>query len=293
MTNQSKAYIFALIAVLFWSTVATAFKIALSLTNILHIIFISSFVSLIILTAIILYQGKFKQIFSTSRSNLARSAFLGFLVPFGYYLILFKAYSILPAAEALTLNYTWAVAVVLLSIPLLHQKISLKGFLALMLSFFGVILIATRGDVMAMHFHNPAGSALALGSSIVWALYWILNVRDKRDEIIKLFFNFLFGCIFTALIIIFSSGLSFPSTNGLLASIYIGCFEMGFTFIVWLKAMQLTDSTAKIGNLIFLSPFLSMIFIQIFLHETILLSYLIGLLLIIGGIVLQRLTHKG
>ena len=31
----------------------------------------------------------------------------GFLNPFLYYIILFKAYSLLPAQEALSLNYTW------------------------------------------------------------------------------------------------------------------------------------------------------------------------------------------
>ncbi|WP_239688795.1 EamA family transporter [Aquitalea magnusonii] len=68
---------------------------------------------------------------------------------------------------------------------------------------------------------------------------------------------------------------------------------MGFTFVLWLSAMKLTSSTARIANLIFLSPLLSLGLIHFIVGEPILPSTLIGLGLILGGLLLQKLgkTH--
>jgi drug/metabolite transporter (DMT)-like permease len=80
-----------------------------------------------------------------------------------------------------------------------------------------------------------------------------------------------------------------PPVNGLLGAAYVGTFEMGACFVLWLLAMKTTDSTAKISNLIFLSPFLSLIFIYFLVGEKILAATFIGLILIVAGLFCQRL----
>ena len=287
MKNQQKAYFFALIAVLFWSTVATAFKISLRQLDFVEVLLYSSFFSLIALFLIILIQGNLSLLICSFK-QLSFSAFLGFLNPFLYYLILFKAYSLLPAQEALTLNYTWAIVVVLLSVPLLKQRISLMSIFAILISFSGVIIIATHGNPFSLTLSNTSGVFLASGSSIVWGLFWILNVKDKRDEIIKLFLNFAFGFVFTLVFALMMKGSNIRINECVYGAMYIGLFEMGFTFVVWLKALKYSESTALVSNLIYLSPFLSLFFISIFLGEKILFSTVIGLALIILGIYIQQ-----
>jgi drug/metabolite transporter (DMT)-like permease len=63
---------------------------------------------------------------------------------------------------------------------------------------------------------------------------------------------------------------------------------MGITFILWLMALKLSSTTAKVSNLIYLSPFISLILIHFFVGEVILISTVIGLAFIVGGIVLQQ-----
>jgi drug/metabolite transporter (DMT)-like permease len=63
---------------------------------------------------------------------------------------------------------------------------------------------------------------------------------------------------------------------------------MGVSFVLWLSAMRLTTSAAKIGNLIFLSPFLSLILIATILGESIHATTYAGLVLILGGNLLQK-----
>lgn len=292
MENQKKSYIFAVSAVLLWSTVATAFKIALSYMKLIELLFFSSVASLLILSIIILYQNKIKLVFKSNSKEILISMTMGLLNPFLYYLILFRAYDLLPAQEALTLNYTWAILVVLMSIPLLKQKIKLKNILALLVSFLGLIIIATKGNIASFNFSDKFGVALAIGSSLIWALFWLFNIKDTREGIIKLFLGFLFGSIYISIFGFSNNQISIPNIYGLLSSIYIGFFEMGITYVLWLYALKYSSTTAQISNLIYLSPFLSLVFINTILGEKILVSTLFGLILIVLGILLQSRFNK-
>jgi drug/metabolite transporter (DMT)-like permease len=68
---------------------------------------------------------------------------------------------------------------------------------------------------------------------------------------------------------------------------------MGFTFVLWLSAMRLTSSTARIANFIFLAPFVSLIFIHFVLGEHVVPSTFVGLVLIVGGLWLQGGRRPG
>ncbi len=293
MTNQGKAYMYGLVAVLLWSTVASAFKLSLRYFTPPQLLLYASVTSLIVLGAILTIQGKLGLIATCGRKCLIHSLLLGFLNPFLYYLILIKAYDLLPAQEAQPLNYTWALTLALLSIPLLGQKISFRDLLAGLICYSGVLVISTRGDILSFHFTDPLGVTLALVSTLIWALYWIFNTRSTLDPVVGLFLNFAFG---TPLVLLFCLGFSTvapSSPAGMMGAAYIGLFEMGITFVLWLTALRLSSNASRIGNLIFLSPFLSLIFIRFLVGEQILPSTLVGLGLIIAGLTLQRLGNAG
>lgn len=292
MDKQNKAYIFAISAVILWSTVATAFKIALKELDFIQLLLISSAVASIVLFIILALESKLKLAFSISKKGLLQAAFRGALNPFLYYLILFKAYAILPAQEAMTLNYTWPIMLVLLSIPLLKQGISKIGLASVFISFIGVIVIATKGDIQHFNFSNLYGDLLALSTSIIWALFWIVNIKSKIDESIKLFYSFLFGFIFTLPVAFLFSDFNIEFTPSLGAAIYVGVAEMGITFFFWLHALKLSKRTDQVSQLIFLSPFLSLIFIGTILHESIHPSTLVGIVFILGGIFLNKISSK-
>lgn len=288
MKQTSKAYIYALFSVVLWSTVATAFKLGLQNLSPLYLILAASAVSLIAFFIVIAIQGKISELFKVSWSGLGKSALLGVLNPFGYYLILFKAYSLLPAQVAQPLNMIWPITLALLSAPLLKQKITFRNIIAILISFVGVIFISSQGSLSGIQNTNLTGAMLAIGSSVIWALFWILSVLDKRDEVFKLFWNFAFGLIYLLIAAFLFTDFHFPELKSLPAAIYIGLFELGITYILWMKAMQLSENNAKTGNLIFLSPFLSLVFIYFILGEKIFFTTFIGLAFIISGIWVQQ-----
>jgi len=291
LTIQTKSTFFAIISVLLWSTVATAFKITLQGVSATELLFYASLTSTFIFAIAIKIKKISLQNVLFEKTTLFRNILLGLINPFLYYLVLFKAYDLLPAQEAQPLNYTWPIAISIFSSIFLKTKISWVTILGLLISFLGVLIIATHGNILGFQFHNVFGTILAVGSSLIWATFWILNIKDSRKDEIKLFSAFFWGTIFTFLYILAFDSLSFPKLNYLFATIYIGFFEMGITFLLWLKALNLSSDKAKTSAIAYFSPFLSMLFIAIILEETIIFSSILGLFLIVGGILVQNLVQ--
>ncbi|MEE9463600.1 MAG: DMT family transporter [Bacteroidales bacterium] len=289
MTDQRKAYLYAGIAIFFWSTVASAFKVGLQHINFIQFLFFASWTSLFILLIINLFRGNLKQVRSLEKKDIAFSALMGALSPFAYYLVLFKAYEILPAQVAQPLNMVWPIVLVFLSVILLKQKISSKSFIALFISFIGVYFISSQGEPGVLAFKEPLGVMLAAGSSLIWSLYWIYNVKKGMNETLQLLLNFFFASVYITLFILIFNDFRNLDMTGITLAVYAGIFEMGITFILWIKAMKLTASNDKISNLVYIAPFLSLVFIHYFVGETIYVTSLIGLSLIVVGILIEKL----
>lgn len=288
MKQTQKAVLFALLAVLCWSTVATAFKLALAGMSFMMLLTISSGVAALSLWIVLLVKKETKTLFQIPLKKLGRPALKGFLNPFLYYLILFKAYDLLPAQEALILNYTWPIVLVVFSVLFLKQKLLRFDIPSILICFSGVIVIATKGNILNFQMDNAFGTFLALISSVVWALYWILNMDKKEEARIQLFLGFFVGFVLSiSTLLFFPENWQILTAQSLFAGIYVGLLEMSIPFLLWQMALTHARSTAAVSRFIFLSPFLSLLLISLILKETILISSFVGLLLIIGGIVVQ------
>ncbi len=290
MKDQKKAYLYGILSVAIWSTVATAFKLSLKYTHVVNLLTVASLVSLVVFSIAVIIKGEVEKLKKLTRKDIAYSGVLGILNPFLYYLVLFSAYNLLRAQEAQAINYTWAIVLSVFSVFFLGQSLTLKDIAGLVMAYAGVLLIVTKGDITTL---DPStsltGVGLALLSTLIWALYWVLNTRDEMEPTLRLMLNFAWGSL--ALLPLFWLNLNIHPLNlyGMLGGIYIGLFEMGLTYLLWSRALKLAESTARISILIYLSPFLSLIFIHYILGERIYLSTIAALGLIIGGILLQRL----
>jgi drug/metabolite transporter (DMT)-like permease len=288
VSRQAQAYLYAVASVLLWSTVATAFKLTLRYVDYIQMLLWSSIASVAILFVVMASQGHLGQMRTWSGRDVMRSALLGFLNPFLYYVVLFKAYSLLPAQQAQPLNYTWPITLTILSIPLLGQKVRARSIAAVLVAFVGVLVISTEGRLGTLKMDSPLGVALAVGSSVIWALYWILNMRDGREATAKLFSSFCFGTVYILIVAALTGRLVVPSTRALVGATYVGLFEMGLTFVLWLKALKLSRTTAQVSILIYFSPFISLVLIHFFLDESIVPATIAGLVLIVAGIAIQQ-----
>ena len=287
-SNQNKAYLFAGIAIFFWSTVATAFKLALEHLEPIQLVFYSTLFSVIVLFFIALIQGKIGLIKSFSKRALMQCAFLGLLNPCLYYIILFKGYDILPAQEAMVINFSWPIMIVILSIPILKQKIDIKSFLSIIVCYVGVVVIATKGDVFSMHFENFLGVVYILITTVIWSLFWLFNTKNSNDSVVSLFLIFLFSLPYILIITYFSDSFVIPSLKGVIGSAYIGLFEMGISVVLWQSALKISTTVSRVASLVFITPFLSLLILHFVLKEDILASTIFGVILICSGLILQK-----
>jgi drug/metabolite transporter (DMT)-like permease len=292
MKRQPHAYLLALIAVLLWSTIATAFKISLESMDVFQLIAISSIISLLFFAIWLSTKSQWKLLLKSSRNDIFRSAIMGFLNPFLYYAVLIHAYDMISAQEAMTLNYIWPIVLALLSIPVLGQKMKPIALLAMLISFAGIVLIASRGDFTSIKISNLWGDLLALSSSIAWAAYWLINMKDKRATGPKMFLNFAFGSFYALIFLLIFSDFKFTGIQSIFPAVYVGVFEMGLTFAIWLRAISLSRKTYLVAQLIFISPFLGMIWIYVFLDEKILVTTIFGFVLIVAGILIQQYFNR-
>ena len=288
MSNDRRALLYGLSAVLLWSTVATAFKLALRELDVIQLLAYATCCSAVALVAIVVWQGKAALLRQYLRQTPGYFLLMALLNPLAYYLILLRAYDLLPAQQAQTINYTWAITLALLAVPLLGQRLSGRDLLAVILGYSGVVIIATEGRVLTLEFASVEGVVYALVSTVIWALYWIASARNTRDPIPCLALNFLLASPIALTICAVFSSLVPPSGSALAAAVYVGLFEMGVTFALWSTALRLASGVSRVGNLIFLSPLLSMVLIALVLKEAIHPATLVGLALIIPGVLLQQ-----
>ncbi|MBZ0329379.1 DMT family transporter [Halomonas sp. ANAO-440] len=277
--------LFGLGAVALWSTVATAFKIALAYMSPLELIWLASLVSWALIGVLMVRQGQVGQALS---QGWRTAAWAGLMNPVAYYLLLFGAYDRLPGQEAMALNYTWALAMAFLAVPILGQRLTRIDILAGLIAYAGVWVIATRGAVFDVAFADPLGVGMALASTLLWALYWLLNARDHRPPLVAQWQNFTVALPVLTLLMLLGPGFSWLGWKGLAAGIYVGLFEMGVAFVLWQLAVHRVSRTARVSNLIFLSPPVSLLLLFLVVGEPILPSTLVGLVLILGGLRLQQ-----
>lgn len=293
MQSKNIAYLYTGLTILFWAGAASAFKSALTLISPIELLCASTLLSLLVLSLLLTRSGKLAGLGTLSLRHWLYLLTLGAINPFLYYVILFQAYDLLPGQVAMSLNYLWPVMLAILAVPILHHSLSLISMIAILLSFSGAVIIASGGSFNDWGGLNPAGIALALVSTLVWAVYWLLNARLRIDAEIKLFVGFMAGTALSWGYALGSDQFSFEWTRYPWLSVtYVGIFEMGITFFIWLRALQLAPNAARIGNLIYLTPFLSLSFLALLLGETIQLSTLAGLLVIISGILLQQYAGR-
>ena len=283
----------ASVAVLSWSTVATAFKVALSYLTHFEMLLVASFTSLAIFAVVLTVQRRWGAVKALPRRTWGYFALLGLLNPVAYYLVLFKSYDLLPAQVAQPVNYFWPIFLLVLLALFAKQRIPAKKYVGMFISLGGLVLISTGGGQMGNLEISPFGLFLGLMSAVLWATYWMVNNKNshKADATIACFMSFLFGSVYLAIGALFV-GVNLHTLPGILSGMYVGAFEMGIPFICFGLAIRTTSNPALVNQLCYLSPFLSLFFVSTILGEQIVPTTYIGLFLIVAGIVFNEYFAK-
>lgn len=282
IASDKKALVFALLAVLCWSTVATAFELALAGQSRFQLLFFANLSSVLVMAVVLFFQrslGAALRGWAHWRMALA-SALIN---PLLYYLVLFQAYELLPAQVAQPINYTWAITLSLASVVVLRQRLTWRDLAAIITGYVGVLVVSLGGWRSGLAV-PLSGVLLAFLSTFMWAGYWLLNTRDTRPPVVALTQNFMVALPFTAGAFWWFDPTPNFSLQALAASAYVGIFEMGLAFVFWLLALKNASRVGAIASMIFISPFLSLILIHFVLREPVSWLTLTGLGLLVLGL---------
>jgi drug/metabolite transporter (DMT)-like permease len=189
----------------------------------------------------------------------------------------------------MVINYLWPIMLVLLSVPLLHHSLRRRDVAGMLLSFGGVLVLALGGTSQGGSRPGVAGLVLALASTGIWALYWILNMKASGDPVARLAGGFAWGLVYLLCLGLASGRLEFAGLGAevLFGGLWVGLFEMGLTYIIWLEALSLARSPAEVGSLIYVTPFASLAFIGLVAGEPLQVATFLGLALVLAGLRVQ------
>ncbi|MBI5151654.1 MAG: DMT family transporter [Candidatus Pacebacteria bacterium] len=290
MNSSKLAYLFVFLTIIIWGSSATIGKLLLGSLDFFQVEFYSGVFSTISLFIIAMTQKKAHIMQSYSFRDHLFFAFMGLVGFFLYGVAFLFALSKLPAQEAYIVNYLWPIMTVLWAVILLGEKLTVRKFFALLLSFIAIILVVSKGQIDTLKFQSFPGVLSALFGAVCYGLFSVLGKKYPYEQFSSMTMMSGYSVIYiTVATLIFSHipTVNFPQLLGLL---WGGVFISGIATVCWFLALKHGD-TSIISNASFLTPFLSLVFIRLFVGEKIEPASFVGLAVLVCAIALQSVER--
>ena len=287
---MKKAYIYSLISILMWSTLAVSAKLLLgSFTN-FQMLCASSLVATIVLLIMNIVSGKIRVLKNYKLMDWVKTILAGTPGIFLYHIFYYTGADILPASQAFIINYLWPVMSIVFACILLKEKMTLRKAVAVMVSFAGVSLVTGSGISEVGGSFAPGALFCILGA-VSYGLFTVLNQMISYDKCISMMINFAVSFILTGFVVVAKDGLFMPNGMQFLGILWNGIITLAVPNTLWIIALEKGD-TAKISNLAYITPFVSLIWARLILKEELYPACIIGLVIIVLGIFIQLKDSK-
>ena len=287
------AYIFLTVPILLWA--ATPLIVSeLSVTLPISLInWLSTAFSIILLSIVLSFSGKWKVFQLYKKRDYITMLLMGAIGMFPYTALYYLAFSLAPAnaGNINIINYTWPVWIIILSVFFLKEPLTLTKIMGILLSFAGVYLIFSNGNMKGLQVHQSAHympAYLSAGAgAFFWGLFSVLSKRCRFEPLSSLLIYNISAFLFFSVIVLFFTGLKTPSINEWILLFILGGCINGLGYLFWILALRYGD-TARIANLVYLTPFIALVYIYIFRGTRIHAFQFAGLTLIVAGPVIQH-----
>ena len=286
MSPRTRSYLYLALCILLWAAIPVASKKILVTLDNLQMLFYSTVLSALAIGGVLVAQGKHRLLIRACPAELGQMALLGSLGAYLYYVLLYAAFARTTAVEGFILAYTWPILVSLLAVLLLGEALTGRKVLAVAVSFLGVVVIVTQGRLLSVSFTSLSGDLLALSGALVFALFSVLGKGKRFDPTVAALVYFLTALLLVTPTLLLFSRLEWPPPGIWPWLLLNGLLINGVTYIFWFKALEHGD-TFVISNALYLTPFLSLIYVLLLLDEPVRPSAVMGLAIILAGIGLQ------
>ena len=273
------------VSIFFWSTVSTVSKLLLKNYNSFQVLWISSLFAALALLAVNIFNGNIKLLKEYKFRDFAITVLIGFPGTFLYYVFYYAGADILPASQAFIINYTWPIMSIIFACIILREKMTVRKAAAVIISFFGIVIVMGK-DLTAFDSAMLLGGGLCVLGAMSYGLFTSLNKKYHYNKGISMMLNYFTTFLLTTAINGFSNRLFMPTAVEIAGFAWNGMLTMALASTVWTIALDKGD-TAKISNLAYITPFLSLVWTFLFLKEELNVNFVIGLVVIICGVLLQ------
>ena len=281
-----RPYLLASVSILLWGAAPAVSKLALGSLSGTQLLFASSAVAALFLFAVCRATGRLSLLKTLRPRTLAALAGIGILGTFLYYEAYYAGLRTLSAQQATVINYLWPIFTVVLSARLTHERLSHKGQVALALSFLGVAIVATGGEASSLLGMDLRGVLFSLAGAVLYALFTSLSVRVKADTLVALLVYYMTSAAASGAALTATGDGFLPDRSEVLVILWTGLLAYGLAYFTWMWALK-EGSTAKLSNLAYLTPVVSLFLIWLFLGEPVAPASFAGLSVILFGVMLQ------
>lgn len=268
-----------------WSTMPTISSLLLGEMDNYTVLCVSSFFATVTMIVIVLASGKLKQALSYTAMDYLKMAGIGLPGVFLYYVFYYAGTMRLPASQAFITNYLWPVMSIVFAVILMRERMTAAKVVAVAMSFGGVIAVA-GGDILSFSSRGITGTLFCLAGAVCYGLFTVLNKKSSYDKqvLMTVAMGVAFVLSFIPAVTVGDGVLVEPSQiPGIL---WNGVFTMALANLAWTLALA-GGNTAKVSNLAYITPFLSLVWTFFILHEPVKPMSVVGLCLIVGGILIQ------
>ncbi len=288
---MKREYALAAVSVLFWGTAAPVSKLVLSGMPELMLMFFGTGLSFLSLLAVNLGRIRRGNLRRRGAGDYAGMAALGFVGLFLYNFLYYRGIVRLTSVEACIVNYMWPVLVVVFSIPVLKEKLTLPKAAGIAVSFAGLLLIATQGSLSGFAGTDLQGLLCSFLGAVCYGLFCVLSKRADYDAAQLMCVSYLVCSLCSGALCAASGQLRFPTGGQWLGILWMALLVDALSYVCWCTALNRGD-TARISNLAYFAPFLSVLFGKLLLDETVTAWSLGGLALIISGVLVQAVKIR-
>lgn len=287
---MKKAYIYAGVSILFWSSIATVSKLLLNTLSSYQVLMYSALFAALSLLAVNIATGKMRLLVSYGLKDYVTILLISSPGTFFYYVFLYSGTAKMAASQAFIVNYLWPIMSVVFACLLLGERLTARKAAAIAMSFLGVITVAGKG-LLNFEAQTLLGVGLCVLAAVSYGSFTALTRRWDYDYQVSMMLSFFCTFVLTLIINLAIGEEVRVSAVQMLGFAWNGIFVMAAATVTWALALKF-GGTARISNLAYITPFLSLVWTSLILKERIEPLSVVGLIIIVVGIFVQLKDRK-
>ena len=210
---MKKEYIYAIISVLLWSTTATVTKLLLKNLDSMQILLLGSLFAVIFLFVINSINGNLKEIKQYKIKDYFKMFIIGILGTFLCNLFLYLGINTLQASQAFIINYLWPIMTVVFACIFLKEKITIRKIIAIIISFIGVIIVSSNGDLLNIEKSNIIGTIYCILAATSYGLFSVLNKKQNYNKYTSMMLFYFSSFCISLIYVLLTKRIFMPETN--------------------------------------------------------------------------------